>query len=206
LQVWVWPGTLANYEIDVTFSLLYASCLWTLKLAFSFCEVQYLFCCPSFQIISTIHPASYPNGTRKSSLGTTIASGCIKPHTFSYCLGLECVGKFTSMSSQCYCGVVLMHRDNFIFRCCKTVLCSILKQWEKVLRVLRRVRLRTSHALHCIASKSPLVNVRLHKTPVMNKVIIVTTSNIHVNRLARHLAGNKRNTVDGEAYIFIGDV
>jgi len=129
------------------------SCLWNLKLAFSFCEVRHLFYCHSFQIISTIHPASYPNGTRKSFLGTTIARGCIKTLTFSYCLGLECVRKFTLMSSQCYCGVVLMHRDNFISCCCKTLLCSVLKQWEKVLRVVRKIILRTSHALHCIASK-----------------------------------------------------
>jgi hypothetical protein len=83
--------------------------------------------------------------------------------TFSYCLGLECVGKFTPMSSQWYCGVVLMHRDNFIFCSYKTVLCPILKQWEKVLSVVRRMKVRTSHALHCIASESPLVNVRLLK-------------------------------------------
>ena len=99
-----------------------------------------------------------------------------------------------------------MHRDNLVFCCCKTVLCPILKQWEKVLRVVRKITLSTSHALLFNASKSPLVNVRLHKTPVISKVIIVMTSNIHVNRLARHLAGNKRNTVYGEAYIFKGDV
>jgi hypothetical protein len=114
IKVWVWPGTSANYEIVVTFSLLYMSCLLTLKLAFSFCEVQHLFHCLSFQIISTIHPASYPNGTRKSFLGTTIARGCIKPLTFSCCLGLECVGKFTPLSSQCYFGVVLMQRQLYI--------------------------------------------------------------------------------------------
>jgi len=157
----VWPGSSANYEIEVTFSLLYTSCLWTFKLALSFCEVQDLFLCHFFQIISTVHPASSPNGTRKSFLGT-IARGCIKPLTFSYCLGLECVGKFTPVSSQCYCGVVLMHRGNFIFHCYRTVLCSVMKQ--KVLRVGRRMKLQISHALHCIASKSPLVNVRLLKS------------------------------------------
>jgi len=155
------------------------SCLWTLKLSFSFCEVHHLFHCLSFQIVSIVQPASYPNGTRKSFLGTTIARGCIKPLTFSYCLGLECVGKFTPMSFQCYCGVVLMHRDNFIFHCYKTI---------------------------ASYNHDNFVNVRLYKTPVINKVIMVTTSNIHVNRLAGHLAGNKRNTVDGEAYIFKGEV
>lgn len=29
IKIWVWPGTSANYEIHVTFSLLYLSCPWT---------------------------------------------------------------------------------------------------------------------------------------------------------------------------------
>jgi hypothetical protein len=55
----------------------------------------------------------------------------------------------------------------------------------------QRIILRTSHAQHSTDSKSPLVNVRLHKTPVISKVIRVTTSKMHMNRLDRHLQGIK---------------
>jgi hypothetical protein len=75
--------------------------------------------------------------------------------TFSYCLGPECVGKFTPMLSLCYCAV-LIHRDNFIFHCYRTVLCSILKPWEKFLKVMRKNDTQNfpCTALHCFQVSS----------------------------------------------------
>jgi hypothetical protein len=177
------------------------SCLWTLKLAFSFCQVQDLSHCYSFQTISAIHPASYPNSTRNSFLGSTIAGGWIQPLAFNYCLGPEHVWKFTPMSSLCFCGVVLWHRDKLYF----TVIELFFVLYWAIGKSPKGSEVNDTQnfpftALHSL--QSPLVNVKLS----LAKVIMFTTSNIHVNRLARYLEGNKRNTLHGKAFNFKGDV